>query len=44
MANKTTAPKPTSPVAAAQPITGGNAPEAPPMTMFCGVRRFSHTV
>ena len=34
----------TSPVAAAQPISGGNAPAAPPMTMFCGVRRFSHTV
>ena len=26
-----------SPVAAAQPITGGSAPAAPPMTMFCGV-------
>ena len=34
----------TSPVAAAQPISGGNAPAAPPMTMFCGVRRFSQTV
>ena len=32
------------PVAAAQPITGGNAPAAPPMTMFCGVRRLSHIV
>ena len=28
---------PISPVAAAQPITGGSAPAAPPMTMFCGV-------
>jgi hypothetical protein len=32
------------PVAATQPITGGNAPEAPPMTMFCGVRRLSQIV
>ncbi len=31
-------------VAAAQPISGGKAPAAPPMTMFCGVRRFSQTV
>jgi hypothetical protein len=34
----------TSPVTAAQPIIGGKAPAAPPITMFCGVRRFSHTV
>ena len=27
----------TPPVATAQPIIGGNAPAAPPMTMFCGV-------
>ena len=32
------------PVAAAQPMTGGKAPAAPPMTMFCGVQRFSHMV
>ena len=32
------------PVTAAQPITGGKAPAAPPMTMFCGVQRFSHIV
>ena len=32
------------PLAAAQPITGGNAPASPPMTMFCGVERFSHSV
>ena len=32
------------PVAATQPITGGNAPAAPPITMFCGVERFSHIV
>ena len=30
----------TSPVTAAQPSTGGIAPEAPPMTMFCGVAGF----
>ena len=31
-------------VTAAQPRTGGAAPAAPPMTMFCEVARFSHTV
>ena len=31
----------TVPVTAAQPIIGGNAPAAPPITIFCGVRRFS---
>ena len=30
------------PVATTQPITGGKAPAAPPITMFCGVERFSH--
>ena len=34
----------TSPVTAAQPSTGGIAPEAPPITMFCGVAGFSSTV
>ncbi|CLR46074.1 Uncharacterised protein [Mycobacterium tuberculosis] len=34
----------TPPVTQAQPIIGGNAPDAPPMTMFCGVERFSHIV
>ena len=34
----------TVPVTAAQPIIGGKAPAAPPMTMFCGVERFSHIV
>ena len=28
--------------AAAHPIIGGNAPAAPPITMFCGVVRLSH--
>jgi len=31
-------------VTQAQPIIGGKAPAAPPMTMFCGVERFSHMV
>ena len=30
------------PVAATQPISGGKAPASPPITMFCGVARFSH--
>jgi hypothetical protein len=34
----------TLPVTEAQPITGGSAPAAPPITIFCGVRRFSHIV
>jgi hypothetical protein len=34
----------TSPVTAAQPTIGGKAPAAPPITMFCGVERFSHMV
>ena len=34
----------TSPVTAAQPSTGGMAPEAPPITMFCGVAGLSTTV
>jgi hypothetical protein len=32
------------PVTAAQPMTGGSAPAAPPITMFCGVDRFSSMV
>ncbi len=35
---------PSSPVAAAQPITGGSAPAAPPITMVRGVLRFSQAV
>ena len=34
----------TVPVTAAQPSTGGAAPAAPPMTMFCGVARFRNSV
>jgi hypothetical protein len=36
--------RPMFPVEEAQPTTGGSAPAAPPMTMFCGVCRFSHRV
>ncbi len=32
------------PVTAAQPTSGGNAPAAPPITMFCGVVRLSQRV
>ena len=31
-------------VTAAQPSTGGAAPAAPPMTMFCEVARLRYTV
>ena len=34
----------TSPVTAAQPSTGGMAPEAPQITMFCGVSGLRITV
>ena len=34
----------TSPVIAAQPSTGGMAPDAPPMTIFCGVMGLRITV
>ena len=44
MRNSASGSSPISPVAAAHPITGGSAPAAPPMTMFCGVARFSHAV
>ena len=44
MANITRLSRLKPPVAAAQPIIGGKAPAAPPMTMFCGVERFSHIV
>ena len=32
------------PVAIVHPITGGNAPAAPPITMFCGVLLFNQIV
>ena len=44
MANSTSAGSPTSPVTAAQATRTGTHPAAPPMTMFCGVVRFSHIV
>ena len=34
----------TLPVTAAHPTSGGMAPAAPPMTMFCVDDRFSHIV
>jgi hypothetical protein len=44
MRNSTNGARLKLPVAAAQPIIGGTAPAAPPMTMFCGVVRLSHMV
>ncbi|MNH39926.1 hypothetical protein D3C79_1011630 [compost metagenome] len=44
MRNRISASGPTWPVIAAQPSTGGMAPEAPPMTMFCGVSGLRITV
>ena len=32
------------PVAIVQPITGGKAPAAPPITIFCGVFLFNQIV
>ncbi len=43
-ANISTDSRLTVPVAAAQPIMGGNAPAAPPITIFCGVQRLSPMV
>jgi hypothetical protein len=44
MANKIQAGRASDPVTAAQPISAGAAPAAPPITMFCVVERFSHIV
>ena len=44
MATRASGVSDSDPVTAAQPIAGGSAPESPPMTMFCGVLRFSHSV
>ena len=44
MRNSSTGSSDSDPVTAAQPIIGGKAPAAPPITMFCGVERFSHIV
>ena len=35
---------PTVDVTAAQPIMGGSAPAAPPITIFCAVKRLRQTV
>ena len=44
MRNSTIGSSETPPVTEAQPMIGGSAPAAPPMTMFCGVERLSHIV
>src|SRR6185436_14423735 len=44
MRNSSSASGSTEFVTAAQPSTGGAAPAAPPMTIFCEVARLSHTV
>ena len=44
MKNRITAVPLNEPVTAAQPTSGGTAPAAPPITMFCGVRRLSQMV
>ena len=43
-AKRNIAPGSMVPVTEVHPITGGNAPETPPITTFWGVRRFSQTV
>jgi hypothetical protein len=43
-ANSTTAGSASPLVTADQPISTGAAPAAPPITMFCVDRRFSHNV
>ena len=42
--NRSNAPSPKCPLAAAQPASAGIAPAAPPITMFCGVTRLSQQV
>ena len=42
--NSTTGAQVTSLRTAAQPTSTGTAPAAPPMTMFCVLVRFSHSV
>jgi hypothetical protein len=44
MRNSRIAGRPTLPVTAAQPMTGGRAPAAPPKTMYWGVERYSRIV
>ena len=44
MRNRINASGETTPVMAAQPSTGGIAPDAPPITMFCGVSGLRITV
>ena len=42
--NKSTGVQVSEFVTAAQPTNTGTAPAAPPITMFCLLRRFSHSV
>ena len=44
MADSSSAGQLQRPVTAAHAISGADAPAPPPITMFCGVRRLSHTV
>ena len=44
IANMTSAAQPRWPDAPAKPTSGGTAPAAPPMTMFCAVDRFNQRV
>ena len=44
MRNIQIAVQPIVPVTAAQPISTGTAPAAPPITILCGVLRLSHMV
>jgi hypothetical protein len=44
IANRYKAAGSSPPVTAAQPTSGGTAPAAPPITMFCGVERLSQIV
>ena len=42
--NKINGSKDNDPVTTVQPMTGGSAPTAPPITIFCTVRLLSQTV
>jgi len=44
MPNSTTGAQASEPVTAAQPMSTGMQPAAPPQTMFCAVRRLSTSV
>ncbi len=44
IATKTMGASDSEPVTEAQPMAGGSAPASPPITIFCGVRRFRPSV